>query len=109
MSKKKSDECVKVVVRCRPMHEKEVANGYDQVVDMDTSRGVVDIKNPKAETTEPPKSFTFDSVYDCNSRQTDLYDETFRPLVQSVLEGFNGTVFAYGQTGTGTCSFINTF
>ena len=31
----------------------------------------------------------------------DLYDETFRELVDSVLQGFNGTIFAYGQTGTG--------
>ena len=31
----------------------------------------------------------------------DLYDETFRDLVDSVLSGFNGTIFAYGQTGTG--------
>lgn len=30
-----------------------------------------------------------------------MYDETFRDLVQAVLNGFNGTIFAYGQTGTG--------
>ena len=36
-----------------------------------------------------------------SSTQEDLYDETFRPLVDSVLQGFNGTIFAYGQTGTG--------
>jgi hypothetical protein len=30
-----------------------------------------------------------------------LYEETFYPLVESVLNGFNGTIFAYGQTGTG--------
>lgn len=47
------------------------------------------------------KQYTFDAVYDCNSKQMDLYDETFRPLVDSVLMGFNGTIFAYGQTGTG--------
>lgn len=36
-----------------------------------------------------------------SSSQKDLYDETFRPLVESVLQGYNGTIFAYGQTGTG--------
>ena len=36
-----------------------------------------------------------------SSKQKDLYDETFRDLVQAVLDGFNGTIFAYGQTGTG--------
>lgn len=35
------------------------------------------------------------------STQQNLYDEIVRPLVCSVLEGYNGCVFAYGQTGTG--------
>lgn len=36
-----------------------------------------------------------------SSTQQSIYDETVRPLVASVLEGYNGCVFAYGQTGTG--------
>jgi hypothetical protein len=36
-----------------------------------------------------------------SSRQDDIYEETVRSLVTSVLDGFNGTIFAYGQTGTG--------
>lgn len=40
-------------------------------------------------------------AYYFSSKQIDLYEETFRDLVDSVLDGFNGTVFAYGQTGTG--------
>lgn len=52
-------------------------------------------------SNENVKIYTFDSVYDCNSTQEDIYAEIFHPLVDSVLEGFNGTIFAYGQTGTG--------
>ncbi|KAF6029688.1 KIF3C [Bugula neritina] len=102
MSKKssKSAECVRVIIRCRPMSEKETKDGHERVVDMDTKRGVVSIRNPK-DPSAAPKEFTFDSVYDWNSKQQDLYEETFRDLVESVLDGFNGTVFAYGQTGTG--------
>lgn len=33
------------------------------------------------------------------SLQRAIYDETAYPIVESVLEGFNGTLFAYGQTG----------
>jgi DNA replication protein DnaC len=36
-----------------------------------------------------------------SSKQKDVYEQTARPLVDSVIEGFNGTIFAYGQTGTG--------
>lgn len=59
------------------------------------------IKNPKAEKTEPPKQYTFDSVFDWNTAQIDVYNNAARPIVDSVMEGYNGTVFAYGQTGTG--------
>ena len=37
----------------------------------------------------------------CSSKQQDLYEETVHDLVECVLGGFNGTIFAYGQTGTG--------
>uniref|UniRef100_A0A8D3C7M9 Kinesin-like protein n=1 Tax=Scophthalmus maximus TaxID=52904 RepID=A0A8D3C7M9_SCOMX len=102
MSKSRSHESVKVVVRCRPMNEKERAAKFEPVVSVDVKLGQIMVRNPReASASEPPKVFTFDSVYDWNSKQIDLYDETFRPLVDSVLLGFNGTIFAYGQTGTG--------
>ncbi|CAC5424952.1 KIF3B [Mytilus coruscus] len=94
-------ESVKVVVRCRPMNEKEIKDGHERTVDMTVKKGLIEVRNPKGLSSEAPKSFTFDSVYDWNSIQLELYDETFRDLVQSVIEGFNGTIFAYGQTGTG--------
>ncbi|KAH7725450.1 Kinesin [Aphelenchoides avenae] len=93
-------EAVKVIVRCRPLSQMEIAQGHGSIVAMDTERGVVEVKNPK-EQDSPPKCFTFDAIYDQNSKQMDLYYETFRELVDSVLNGFNGTIFAYGQTGTG--------
>ena len=102
MSKSKSPESVKVVVRCRPMNEKERATKFERVVTVDVKLGQIIVRNPRLSSAhEHPKVFTFDSVYDSNSKQIDLYDETFRQLVDSVLLGFNGTIFAYGQTGTG--------
>jgi len=40
-------------------------------------------------------------LHSFSSCQDDIYEETVRALVTSVLDGFNGTIFAYGQTGTG--------
>ncbi|XP_062407464.1 kinesin-like protein KIF3C [Sardina pilchardus] len=100
MSKTKNCETVKVVVRCRPLNHKEEAAAYESVVDMDVKLGQVALRNPRT-PGELLKSFTFDAVYDASSKQGDLYDETVRPLIDSVLQGFNGTIFAYGQTGTG--------
>ncbi|CAK8691357.1 unnamed protein product [Clavelina lepadiformis] len=100
MSKSKNNECVKVVVRCRPLNQKEIGQHHESVVNMDLKMGQVQIKNPK-NPTDTPKAFTFDSIYDWNSTQTDIFEETFQGLLDSVLNGFNGTIFAYGQTGTG--------
>ena len=94
-------ESVKVVVRCRPLNAKEVEQGHETCVQMFPDKGLIEIRNPSLGPTDPMKTFTFDAVYDCNSKQLDLYAETFAPLVDSVLDGFNGTIFAYGQTGTG--------
>lgn len=48
-----------------------------------------------------PKLFTFDTVYDPNTKQEDIFNETAYPIIDNVFEGYNGTIFAYGQTGTG--------
>ncbi|CAI9301085.1 unnamed protein product [Lactuca saligna] len=45
--------------------------------------------------------FTFDKVFGPTSQQKDLYEQAITPIVNEVLEGFNCTIFAYGQTGTG--------
>jgi kinesin family protein 5 len=36
-----------------------------------------------------------------SSRQADVFDYSIRPTVDDILNGYNGTVFAYGQTGAG--------
>ena len=45
--------------------------------------------------------FTFDQIYGPNSTQVSVYTQTAKPAVLSVLLGYNATIFAYGQTGTG--------
>jgi len=59
------------------------------------------ISNPSSANAEPPKQFTFDSVYDHTNTQREIYEETALPIVRAAMEGYNGTVFCYGQTGTG--------
>jgi len=45
--------------------------------------------------------FTFGGVFDQGSQQKDVYDVAARPIVDAALTGYNGTIFAYGQTSTG--------
>jgi hypothetical protein len=66
---------------------------------MRTKNGDIFVRKPY--TDEAPKQFTFDSVFDWTSSQQSIYEDTSAPIISDVLEGYNGTIFAYGQTGTG--------
>ena len=61
---------------------------------MDKQDNQVTITKPDEEMNV--KTFAFDAVYDTDSLQQVVYDESAFPLVESVIEGYNGTIFAYG-------------
>ncbi|XP_070697654.1 kinesin-like protein KIF17 [Pempheris klunzingeri] len=93
-------ESVKVVVRCRPLNDREKALCSKMVLSMDVHRCQCFIEKPGA-TDEPPKQFTFDGTYFIEQTTEQMYNEIAYPLVEGVTEGYNGTIFAYGQTGSG--------
>ncbi len=45
--------------------------------------------------------FTYDTVFSPESTQEEVYKQVALPAVNSILEGYNSTILAYGQTGTG--------
>ncbi|XP_053412072.1 kinesin-like protein KIF21A isoform X14 [Nycticebus coucang] len=47
------------------------------------------------------KAFTFDYVFDIDSQQEQIYIQCIEKLIEGCFEGYNATVFAYGQTGAG--------
>ena len=54
------------------------------------------------------KEFTFDGVFDPESTQKEVYEEVGKPVLKDVLQGYNGSILAYGQTGAGkTHSLLN--
>ncbi|XP_047438604.1 kinesin-like protein KIF17 [Mugil cephalus] len=93
-------EAVKVVVRCRPLNDREKALSSKMVLTMDLQRCQCFIEKPGA-ADEPPKQFTFDGTYYTDQTTEQMYNEIAYPLVEGVTEGYNGTIFAYGQTGSG--------
>eukprot|EP00042_Codosiga_hollandica_P055475 m.778932 g.778932 ORF g.778932 m.778932 type:complete len:1027 (+) comp59124_c0_seq13:51-3131(+) len=95
-----SDDNVKVLTRCRPLNRREKDLSCKTVVTMHQDTGDVELFRPDAES-EPPKRFTFDGAFGPDSCTRIIYDEVCFALVQNVLEGYNGTIFAYGQTGCG--------
>jgi kinesin family protein 3/17 len=90
-------EAVKVAVRLRPMSSNEESQGFHSIIEVDQKNAQVYVKNPAGQTV----NFKFDYAYPDGIAQEEIYETTASPIVSGVLEGFNGTIFAYGQTGTG--------
>ena len=43
----------------------------------------------------------YDHIFSVDSCQEDIFSTVGKPIVEKVAEGYNGTIFAYGQTGAG--------
>ena len=97
-SKKPKVERVMVYARVRPLNDDDVSRyGRDSSVDYtDDSRGIIVLKKEYDK-----KTFNFDSVFESSIQQDEIYSRVAQPVVNSVIEGYNGTIFSYGQTGTG--------
>ena len=61
-------------------------------------RNQINLIKPDKDQTN---TFQYDYVYPPNVSQRLVYDETAFPIVEAVIQGYNGTIFAYGQTGCG--------
>eukprot|EP01069_Polyplicarium_translucidae_P008321 Polyplicarium_translucidae@DN3214_c0_g1_i4.p1 len=95
---------VKVIVRCRPPSSAEKADLAQFTVVQcrpDSKEVVVSQTIPGRKIESHSKTFTFDGVCNQHTTQLDLFRNYVTPIVEEVLLGFNCTIFAYGQTGTG--------
>lgn len=86
---------IKVVARFRPQNKIELASGGEPIVDFENE------ETCKINSREGAGVFTFDRVFDMSSRQVEVFGFSIRSTVDDILNGYNGTVFAYGQTGAG--------
>ncbi|XP_047200556.1 kinesin-1 heavy chain [Hippoglossus stenolepis] len=85
-------ECsIKVVCRFRPLNSSEVARG-DKYIPKFVGDDCVQIAG---------KPFYFDRVFQSNTSQEQFYNAWAQKIVKDVLDGYNGTIFAYGQTSSG--------
>lgn len=89
------DNTIKVVARFRPQNKVEIASGGEPIVGFDSD------DTCRLDSKEAQGAFTFDRVFGMDSRQVDVFDYSIRSTVDDILNGYNGTVLAYGQTGAG--------
>ncbi|PWZ52316.1 Kinesin-like protein KIN-UA [Zea mays] len=107
-----ADLCrVRVAVRLRPKNSEDLAHGadFDSCVELQPESKRLKLKKNNWSC----ESYKFDEVFSESASQKRVYEAVAKPVVEashafqmplinlSVLEGYNGTVMAYGQTGTG--------
>eukprot|EP00400_MALV-I_sp_L67-5_P000391 gene391-432_t len=90
-TKPTADQRVKVYVRCRPLPNRNrcvnVADHGGNHVEITSHNGV--------------REFLYDGVFSEKASQSQVYKAVGLPVLEQVLEGFNGCLFAYGPTGSG--------
>eukprot|EP01023_Acetabularia_acetabulum_P049398 TRINITY_DN5272_c0_g3_i1.p1 TRINITY_DN5272_c0_g3~~TRINITY_DN5272_c0_g3_i1.p1 ORF type:complete len:807 (-),score=147.37 TRINITY_DN5272_c0_g3_i1:260-2680(-) len=99
-----------VAVRVRPLLNSEIAKGGKKdiirvmdngqmvlVLDPDESKDYLD----QVQNRTKEKKYTFDVAFGLSQTNQDIFDRTIKDLVSGVMRGMNGTVFAYGSTGSG--------
>ncbi|XP_011061999.1 PREDICTED: kinesin-like protein KIF18A [Acromyrmex echinatior] len=112
-----SEISIKVIVRVRPPNEREL---------QDNSRTIIEVVDDKMLIFDPKEhetpfffhnvaqkgrdmlkkqnkqlQFIFDRVFDSTSTNTDVFEGSTKRLINSLLDGYNCSVFAYGATGAG--------
>ncbi|XP_025018729.1 kinesin heavy chain isoform X2 [Python bivittatus] len=86
-------ECsIKVMCRFRPLNEAEILRG---------DKFIPKFKGEDTVVVGQGKPYVFDRVLPPNTSQEQVYNACAKQIVKDVLEGYNGTIFAYGQTSSG--------
>ncbi|XP_028261718.1 kinesin heavy chain isoform X2 [Parambassis ranga] len=85
-------ECnIKVLCRFRPLNQSEITRG-DKFIPIFQGEDTVIFGG---------RSYVFDHVFPTNTTQEQVYNNCAKHIVKDVLGGYNGTIFAYGQTSSG--------
>lgn len=91
-SQNTSAESIKIIVRVRPITEKEISAHDGSALVVSERKACVAVQE---------RQYTFDQVFDQHSSQEHLFEAVGKPIVDGCLNGANGSIFAYGQTGSG--------
>lgn len=84
------EDAIQVVCRVRPLAQRE--RGHASCLTVDSSSSVITVQSKPLQ-----QQFTFDYVVGEDSSQETIFANVGQPLTDACLQGFNGTILAYGQ------------
>ncbi|XP_033124252.1 kinesin-like protein KIF3B [Anneissia japonica] len=90
---------VKVVAKCRPFTDTEQGKGAKRIIKMSGDKTTV--QNPHGEGSGQEHTFALSSSYFWDARSIQIYKEECEPLLKDALVGYNVTIIASGQSGSG--------
>lgn len=91
-----NEDSIQVVARFRPLNDSEERTGSRFVVNFPQSKG-----QEEQFVSIGGKTYQFDHILKPNISQENVYNKAAKNIVKDVLNGYNGTIFAYGQTSSG--------
>lgn len=92
-----NSENIRVAIRFRPRNKKEDTKDTEYYLRIDSKQNIVDI----SENGKEIQQFSFDHVFDYNSSQEKIFSTVAKNAVEWVCQGYNATIFAYGNTSSG--------
>lgn len=103
-----SETNIQVVIRCRRRSDREIQDNSPIIVSSTGAKSkevTIEASAPVSSlgvvTLPPLKTYPFDLVFGPEADQAMIYHDVVSPMLDEVLMGYNCTLFAYGQTGTG--------
>lgn len=78
-------ECVKVIVRARPINKSEKLKNCQNIVEIDDEKNIVNLKNPN-DKIAPAKQFLYDSVYNEMAPTEAIYNDICYSIVDVIIE-----------------------
>nr|XP_046266274.1 centromere-associated protein E isoform X4 [Scatophagus argus] len=95
------ESAVKVCVRVRPLIAREESAAAENTEPVQLFWKADKRSIHLIDDGTSTKNFSFDRVFTAEETTSQLYQDIAKPLVVSSVEGYNGTIFAYGQTSSG--------
>jgi centromeric protein E len=90
-----------VGVRIRPPNALELSLQGGIIWEAESANTVVETPEVSTKSGAEGKRYTYDKVFGPSVTTLDIYKEVAEPVINASLDGYNGTIFAYGQTSSG--------